>query len=139
MLFYFVVQIVGSLITLVVLFLYALFPLNNPLFMGKTRCSRLISQAFRSSSCLSFAAVDCLITEDHQQCYLQCYPFLEHISANKQRGFIWLNINKSKVICVKIKLIRCAQQCILISHHMEHSSLQPLLIYCQLLNQMSET
>lgn len=67
MLLYFVVQIVGSLITLAMLFLYALFPLNNPLFVGKTRCSRLISQAFRSGSCLSFAAVDCLITEDHQK------------------------------------------------------------------------
>lgn len=32
MLLYFVVQIVGSLITLAMFFLYALFPLNNPLW-----------------------------------------------------------------------------------------------------------
>lgn len=76
MLLYFVVQIVGSLITLVILFLYDPLPLNNPLFMGKARCFRVISYAFRSSSSFShlLQLTVSFVTEEHQK-----LKFIRHV------------------------------------------------------------
>lgn len=67
MLLYFVVQIVGSLITLAMLFLYALFPLNNPLWAKRdalglySKLSGLVHFSHLLQWIVSF------ITEGHQK------------------------------------------------------------------------